>query len=422
MLKYSQDTTLRHNIIVNVLDGAFFGLAIGFASFITIIPLFVSAITPSALLVGLIPAIHNVGWQLPQLLTANKVAHLQKLKPMVLWLTSLERLPFLGLAAVAWFVPSLENGSVLNITFFLLIWQGLGAGLTANAWLSMIAKLIPSDIRGTFLGAQAAAANLLASLGAIFAGWILERWQYPGSFAYCFLLASLALGVSWIFLALTKEKESIVTVPIEANKTFWKDIWEILRSRSDFRGFLLIRIMLAFATLAFAFYTVYAVRIHGVSTGQVGLMTGVYMGTQIAANPILGWLGDRWGHRAVMEAGMIACIASALIAWLAPTPTWFFLVFILAGISNVTVWTTGLAMTLEFGSEAQRPAYIGLASTLVAPATILAPFIGGWLADAAGYSATFLLSIICSVLTLGVLISLRHNTSRGDKLEKLSDL
>ena len=75
---------LRYNITINLLDGGFFGMALGFASFITIIPLFVSRMTDSALLIGLVPAIHNVGWQFPQLLTAGWVSRAKRIKPLVL--------------------------------------------------------------------------------------------------------------------------------------------------------------------------------------------------------------------------------------------------------------------------------------------------------------------------------------------------
>lgn len=43
---------LRYNFIVNLLDGGFFGFAMGFASFVTVIPLFVSTMTASAILIG----------------------------------------------------------------------------------------------------------------------------------------------------------------------------------------------------------------------------------------------------------------------------------------------------------------------------------------------------------------------------------
>ena len=161
---------LKFNITVNLLDGAFYGLGWGFGSVGTIITLFVSRMTNSAVLIGLIPAIHAVGWQLPQLFMANSVSRLRRYKPMVMWMTIHERLPFLGLALVALFMAVLGNKAALVLTFIMLIWQGLGAGFTANGWQSMIAKIIPPDWRGTFFGAQAALANVLMSLAAVSAG------------------------------------------------------------------------------------------------------------------------------------------------------------------------------------------------------------------------------------------------------------
>lgn len=87
---------LKHNFTVNILDGTFFGLGIGFASFATVIPLFVSNLTESALLIGLVPAVHNVGWQLPQLLTAKSVSRMKQFKPAAIFWTIQERLPFWG--------------------------------------------------------------------------------------------------------------------------------------------------------------------------------------------------------------------------------------------------------------------------------------------------------------------------------------
>jgi len=106
------------------------------------------------------------------------------------------------------------------------------------------------------------------------------------------------------------------------------------------------------------------------------------------------------GHQA---SGALAAAASASLAWLAPDMTWFYLVFMLAGVANVTFWTTGITLTLEFGAEAERPAYIGLANTLVAPGAILAPLVGGWLADSAGYPAAFIASAIGGLVTALIL-------------------
>jgi MFS family permease len=395
--------TYRFNFIVNLLDGGFFGSALGFASFITVIPLFVNTMTDSALLIGLIPAIHSVGWQLPQLFTANRVARLQRYKPMVLLMTFNERIPFLGLAVVAWFLPSLGPSLALWITFGLLIWQGMGGGFTATAWQSMIAKIIPENRHGTFFGLQSASANLFASGAAIAAGLLLEKLDLPLNYTLCFLFASLAMGISYFFISLTRESAVAPEKVASPVGSFYKNLAGILKRDHRFRWFLVVRGLSQISVVAFSFYTVYAVRALGMTEAVAGLMMGVYTVGQIAANPIMGWIGDRWNHTSVMIIGALAATFSALIALTAPQLNWFYLAFILAGIANVSIWTIGIAMTLKFGTLAERPVYIGLANTLVAPFTILAPLFGGWLADYAGFEYTFIMSAVFGLVTAIVL-------------------
>src|SRR6185503_21087349 len=119
MTKVEQFTRkhLRSNVTVNLLDGGFFGVAIGFASFSTILPLFVASMTDSATLIGLVPAIHGAGWLLPQLFTANHTARLRRYKRTVLLMTIHERIPFLGLAVIALLIPSIGIKAGLIITF-----------------------------------------------------------------------------------------------------------------------------------------------------------------------------------------------------------------------------------------------------------------------------------------------------------------
>lgn len=394
---------LRHNTIVNLLDGAFFGSALGFASFVTVLPLFVSNMTDSALLIGLIPAIHMMGWQLPQLFTANRLSQQKLYRPAVLKATIHERLPFLGLALLAWFSSSMDRQLALVLTFLLLIWQGLGGGFTANAWQSMIGKIIPSERRGTFFGLQSAAANLLSSGAAVLAGLILAQFFPPRNFSLVFLLAAVSMGISFFFLSRTREPESVRPEPPLPTQMFWSNLGAILKRDGNFRWFLGARMLSQLAVVAFSFYTVYVVRYHGLSEVQVGVMTGVLLGIQTLANPLVGWIGDHWSQRIALEIGAGAAALSAILAWWAPSPVWFYLVFSLAGIANAALWTVTLAMTLKFGQETERPAYIGLANTLVAPATILAPILGGLLADHLGYTAAFQASALGGLATVAVL-------------------
>jgi MFS family permease len=389
-MKSNNDKNLVYNYVVNVLDGAFFGFALGFASFTTIIPLFISTLTDSAILIGLIPAFHTVGWQLPQLFTAKWISRLPRYKPYVILATIHERVPFLGLALIAWFSPQLDNNIALVIAFIFLLWQGFGGGFAGNAWQNMIGRVIPSSYMATFFGVQSAAANLLASGGAIVAGLMLERIEAPLNYALCFLIASLFMGISFGFISLTREPVRIIPEQNKLPPPLWLTITSTIKTNRNFTGFLIARILSQFGLMAFAFYVVYAVRYHGMSEGMAGIMTSVLFITQVVSNPALGQLADRWSRKHVMEIGALAITISALLAWQAPDLSWFYLVFILAGIANTTFWTISMALTLDFGTETERPTYVGMANTLIAPGAILAPLLGGWLADTVGFGYTFI--------------------------------
>jgi len=405
------------NFIVNVIDGGFFGLGLGFASFSTILPLFVSNLTDSAILIGLIPAIHVVGWQLPQLFTAHRVSQQKRYKPMVMFFTIQERLQFLGLAAVAWFIPNIGPKVALILTFSLLVWQGFGGGFTATAWQSMIGKIIPGDRWGMFYGFQSAAANLLASAGAVIAGQVLEKDTTLNGFSICFLLACGAFVISYIAISLTRERETTPITSSSDKAEFWKDLRAIFRRDVNFRWFVVVRILAQLGTVGFAFYTVYVVRYYGVDEATAGILTAVIMLVETVVNPIMGWLGDRWSHRGVMAIGMISASVSAFIAWRAPSVGWFYLVYALAGIAYVAVWTIAMAMTLEYGQEHEKPAYIGLANTLIAPTAFIIPLFGGWLADYAGYHATFIATSVGAVATFLVLTFILRDHPKSKVVE-----
>jgi MFS family permease len=400
----------RHNFTYNILDGTFFGMGLGFASFVTIIPLFVNTLTDSTLLIGLIPAIHTLGWQLPQLFTASRVARLPRYKPMALRMTLQERWPFFGLAVVALLSATISPALALGLTFLMLIWQGLGAGLTATPWQSMITKIMPPNRVGLFYGSQNAAANLTAGVGAIIAGAILLRFDNATGFALCFGIAGGAMVISLLFLARTREAPVPPPPSMSDNRAdFWPMLGGILRRDPNFRWFLVARLLLQFAFMAVGFFTIYAVRRFAVDEQTAGVMTGIYLFTQTLAGPIIGIVGDRWGHRLVYIAGALLVSVSALAALFAPGPSWFYLIYGLAGAANAVFWTATMSIIVEFGTLAERPYYIGLTNTLIAPATLLAPIIGGWLVDAISFEAMFVFAAATGVLAVGVLTGLMRD-------------
>jgi MFS family permease len=324
---------------------------------------------------------------------------------MVLLMSLNERLPFVGLALVAWYSPHLGPRRSLILTFALLIWQGFGGGFTATAWQSLMAKIIPVNLYGTFFGIQSSAVNFLSAIAAIIAGIVLSTYLYPLNFTLCFILASIAMAISLFFLALTKEEIKEPSPIVQSDEhSFSKNLRDILSKDSDFRWYLIARMLTQFATMGFAFYTIYAVREFGMDARLIGFLTGLLLLTEVAANPLMGWLGDRRGHLLTLKIGTVAAIISSLLAYGAQGIAWFFPIFILTGIAYVAAWTIPISMTLEFGSESQRPAYIGLANTLIAPSTFLAPILAGLLIDNVSYELAFITTAIAGIGTFLVLL------------------
>jgi MFS family permease len=317
-----------------------------------------------------------------------------------------ERIPFLGFAIVALLLPRIGQQAGLVLTFMLLVWQGLGGGFTANPWTSMISKIMPSEARGTFFGTQAAVANLFISAAAVGAGYLLNALESPLDFVTCFLIACLFFIFSWGFLALTREPADYEKVIEENPPPFWQGAGRILQRDKNFSWFLTARVLSQFATMGFAFYIVYALRRFEMNEVTAGYLTATLTVSQMVANASMGWMGDRVGHRLMLIIGAASALLSSLGAWLASSLLWFFPVFVLTGFANVSIWTNGMTMTVDFSGESERPFYIGLAQTLTAPATILAPLIGGWIADTYGFVSTFGWSTILSVVMISILVFL----------------
>lgn len=407
MLSSELQGKLRHNSFVNIMDGALFGFGVsGLASYVTIIPLFLSYLTESTALIGFVAALFHIGWQVPQLLTSGYVAGLSRFKPTVLVTTLFERLPFFGLAIVALALPVIGKEAALILTLILLSIQSMSGGFTATAWQSMISKIMPAHFLGTFFGMQSAAVNLLGAGGALLASVILERLAYPTSFVLLFAVAGLSLMISFVFLALTFEPRSAPRDVVE--RLGWRDfasrLGRILRADHNFRWFLVARGLTSLSLTAISFYTIFGIRRFNLSPEFVGGLTSVLLLSNMLTSSVIGWIGERWGLRRVLISANIFTVLAIAIALTAEDARWFYLVFAVTGIVNSTQWSTIMTITVKFCTVAERPFYIGMANTLIAPVTVFAPIIGGWLVDAVSFELTFGIFALAGLLSILVFV------------------
>src|SRR5439155_20277191 len=130
---------------------------------------------------------------------------------------------------------------------------------------------------------------------------------------------------------------------------------------------------------------------------DVAIFTAVLMASEAVGYVGLGALADRWGHKQVLEIATGLGLLALPLVVVAPAAAWFLPVFALVGASQAGYQLSGFTLVFSFSTPAERPTYIGVANTTLAPVAALGPLLAGWLAELASYNALFV-----ALLTIGL--------------------
>ncbi len=434
----------RWNFIVLGADVAFFTFALNIASAYVVLPLFVHQLTADNTAVALISALRALGLYAPQLIVAPLVERRRHALPLILRLTILERVPYLALA-IATVLFAQSNPNVLLVFFFVMILLALGGGgLTFPAWLDLIARAMPKNWLGRFLGFWQGLGGILGIGGAAVAAFVLAHVKWPFNFALCFLLTFAAMAVSFVLLALGREPprtlvgedasnaldlptasvtpsniaraseeparsrplDATADAPIPAETSSRSSrparmgaLWTLLREDGNLRRLLITNALGGFATMAAALFAVSALNLGGLSNAEAGAEATVLALASTGGYFLWGPLGDALGHKLVLACAAACAGLAALMAVWAHGVVPYAVVFLLMGLNLSATFIAGLTFIAEFGPEVKRPTYSALSSVAFAPFAVGTPLLAGWLADQWGYQPVFVISTLAGALT-----------------------
>jgi MFS family permease len=406
---------LRRNFTALGADYGIFMLGMAFASTTTIVPAFAERLGASNLLIGAIPSVMTLGYSLPPLFFSNYTERLERKLPTLLAGTILERLPLLALALTAAFVAVWSPALALGLFYLsLLVHTGFG-GILMPAWMDIIGKVIPTNLRGRLFALGNVIGSGLGLGGAAISGWFLVTYPYPTNYALCFGAGFLCLIVSYFFLAATKEPAiKSLKAPV-GTLDYLRTLPDILRRDRDFTWFLLARTLSPFGAMSTGFFTVFALRTLGAPEYKIAEFTLVLLAAQTVANFAFGYLADHRGHKLVLIAGAVALIVGNVLALGCTSVEEVNLLFVCSAIATAAGSVSINNIALEFAPLADRPTYIGLSSTLFAPFSVVAPLIAGLLADSQGYYPVFAMGAAFSVL-YALALALRVRDPRHAKV------
>jgi MFS family permease len=407
---------------VNLVDISFIMFGISLVSRETVIPLLVSQLTTSTVVIGLVPAVYSLGIYLPQLIGAGLTEALPRKKPLVSLIGIFgERLPYLLAGLSIWLLARPAPALALTLLVVMFGLSGASAGFATPAWFDLIAKVIPLRRRGLFTGLSHGLGALMGVAGAAVIAVVLERWTFPDNYAILFGLCFAAMLISWVGLILNREPVSPAVRASTPLASYLRRLPGVLGGNRNFARYIASMAVVRCGTMAGGFFLVYGNGRFQLSGTDIGLLTGVLIGCQAIVNPIWGVLGDRYGHKLVLNAGALALALAATVVWLAPSLPWLVLAFTLLGVFLSADSASFLTIIPEFCSAADRPTYIGLTNTLLSPVTSLAPLFGGWLAGWLGFQPMFALAAIFATIGAVLLATLVREPRRLPMLEESQD-
>ncbi len=397
---------LRRNVLALGGDFALYMVGLAFASQSTILPAFAASLGAPNVVIGAIPAATTLGWLLPSLFVAGHTETLHQKLPFVLRYTIWERAPYLLLALAAFVLaepaPKFSLGVLLLV---LLVMTGV-SGALLPAWMEVVGHAIPLTLRGRFFAVW----SIIACLGGLAASFatasILAAVRAPVSYGVCFVAATICMALSYVALLFTHEPPSSAPpaprVPLRA---YLGRIPALLRRDRNMAWFLTARAFTVIGVMGSAFFTVYALRVLGAPAWRVGVFTTMLLVGQVVGNLVFGWLGDQMGHRLVLAVGTAAMAAASLVALFARSVDAMLIAFLLDGVYEAALSVSGLNILLEMAPAiGERPTYVGLGRSAVAPIACAAALLGGLLADAAGFTSVFAVSAAFCLIALAVLV------------------
>lgn len=395
------ERNLQWNYVFMVADMATFSFAIALLSETTILPAFMKSLTNEPAALGALAAIFGFGRFAPQLIGAYLAMGRARQKPLVLAIAAAERVGMLLMAVAAQALAALPREFVVLLFLAAFAVYASTTGLIGPAYGDLLAKSIVR-YRGRLFGVVQLVGGALGFGAALVASRILETTPAPGSFQILLWLAFLLSFISMLFIAAFRE------VPFPGRgarlplRTMFTSIPKLLRTERSYRWFLAGRSAIALGTMGLGFVSAAAID-SGLSAGDVAAFASVYVLSQSVGGLGWGFLGDHGGWKLVLVGSGLALSGGMFVASLSRDVPSFALAFALFGAANAGATSSDSNITYEVASPRHTSLYLGVTSTVIAPALIVAPLIGALLQAQVGFQALFLAS--ACVAAAGVIVA-----------------
>ena len=382
------------SFMLGVINGVLFNLADTVLGGTTVLPIFISQITASKVLIGLAGTMANAGMFMPQLVVANLIEHLKRKMPVYTWSGAVRIATMWAIAFLVAFAGHVSSAVLLSGFLILYAAYCLAGGVANIPFMDIVARTVPSERRGTFFGARLFFGGVASALAGIAVKNILAAKPFPTSYAMLFIASAVVVTAAIISFCVIREPAG----PFRERRIPFKEYLRtgpfLLKNVRSYRMLLVVRILLAVWGMPLPFYIVYAEERLALRPGDVGVLLSIQMIGTLVSNLFWGYISNRRGNKMVLvavSAVAVLCPVLALVGvhFLPMLPLVSFgAVFFLIGSSWGGLGLGYNNYLLDVSPADQRPAYLGFMNTFLAPALLLSA-VGGLIIDKSSFEVLF---------------------------------
>lgn len=296
---------------------------------------------------------------------------------------------------------SVSSNYILMVCWMVLL--GFGTAFSYTPTISLLVGWFPHRRAGVIGAANSGAGigmllvgSLVPYLNEVFSG---IGWRVTWAvFAVAGFLTALA-----VFYLLPNAPETGVT----AAKQERSGNGAIYRNRHVIRIGLLYAIMGSTYVVQAIFMYSYALSagLSAIAAGRLAAMSGIL---SIFSGPVCGWLADRFGRRAVIQALVLADLVGTALPVLWPSLAGFALYYFIIGLAMSGLFTVVLAAATEAVPSRDAPVAVSYVTLFYAVAQLVCPAIAGLVIETAGgFRPVFAGNVALLVLALYLSLQLK---------------
>ena len=420
------DSTAKKNFRLGVLNGVLYIIGDTLLDPTLVIAVFLSQLSSSDLLIGIILPIRDGLWAIPQLWMSGYIQTLSR-KLTLFRRVSVVRIICLGLIAVE--INFISNPAWLLATFFATYTiAALMGGLSGLAWLEIVSKTIPSRRRGEFFALRFGISGVFNIGVSLLVRWLFSQQSpltFPHNFGLLSLLYFILCSSGIILFTFIKEPADVHLLPPQPFSILLKRALAIIREDAIYRNFNILLGLMAVAGMATPFFAVYVQQSLGGDPSMVGVYLGVTIASNLASNVLFARISRLVGNRRVMifsaASGLGMSALVLLLAFLAAplhisaqaASLWLIPVFILSGTRTTGYSIASNCIMLDISPSSERSLYVGFLNTL-SGFILLATALSGVVKDLLGIKTLIIITLLAHLFSLILAFTIKIKRSAVD--------